>query len=61
MSIGGQSQAVPRDILEKKVGRKLSPGDSFSTKTGLWEVTSVVVRNDIDVLIVERIADVSNG
>lgn len=54
MSTGGQSQAVPREVLEKKVGQKLSPGDSFTTKTGVWKVVSVVTRNDVDMLIVEK-------
>lgn len=54
MSTSGQSQAVPRDILEKKVGRILSPGDSFTTKTGVWKILSIVTRNDVDMLIVEK-------
>ncbi len=54
MSISGQEQAVPREVLEKKVGRILSPGDSFTTKTGTWNVVSIVTRNDVDMLLVER-------
>lgn len=55
MSTSGQTQTVPRDILEQKVGRKLSPKDTFTTKTGTWEVIDVnVAENGTDILVVEK-------
>ena len=59
MFTNGQTQTVPRDILEAKVGRKLSIRDTFTTKTGTWEVIdSPVADNGADMLTVEKIADV---
>ena len=56
MSISGQVQAVPRNILEEKVRRKLSLSDTFTTKTGMWKVIGVTVdENDADILLVEKI------
>ena len=56
MSTSGQTQTVPRDILEKKVGRKLSLKDTFTTKTGTWQVIDVnVAENGTDILVVEKI------
>ena len=56
MFASGQTQTVPRTILEKKLERKLSLGDTFTTKTGTWKVANVTVdTNDEDLLIVEKI------
>ena len=52
----GQIQTVPRDILEKKVGKKLSLKDTFTTKTGTWQVIDVTVgEGGEDILVVEKI------
>ncbi len=57
MSTSGQTQTVPRDILEKKVGRKLSLKDTFTTKTGTWKVVdSNVSESGMDILVVEKIS-----
>lgn len=56
MSASGQTQTVSRTVLEKRVGRKLGLGDTFTTKTGTWKVIDVRVdKNDADLLIVEKI------
>lgn len=41
MQTFGVVQALPYDVLEKKLGRRLSVGDTFETKTGTWKVVSV--------------------
>jgi len=57
MSASGQTQTVPRNILEEKLGRKISLSDTFTTKTGTWKVIDVDVdeKNNADLLIVEKI------
>ena len=56
MSTSGQTQTVPRKILEERLGRKLSLGETFTTKAGTWKVIDVGVdTNDEDLLTVERI------
>ena len=58
MFASGQTQAVPRAILEEKLGRKLGLGDTFTTKTGTWKVIYLGIdKNNADLLTVERIAD----
>ncbi len=51
-----QSQTVARNVLEEKVGRKLSLGDTFVTKTGTWKIvdTNVDEKSNTDLLIVEK-------
>jgi len=57
MFTSGQTQTVPRDILEQKVGGKLSLKDTFTTKTGTWQVIDVnVAENGTDILVVEKIS-----
>lgn len=57
MNTDGQVQAVPRAIMEEKLDKKLSLGDTFTTKTGIWKIvdTDVDESNGSDILIVEKI------
>jgi len=41
MSNNGQTQTVPQDALEKKVGRKLQLGDEFTTPIGTWRIIKI--------------------
>jgi hypothetical protein len=52
----GQVQVVPWLILEKKVGKKLTKGEVFTTKTGIWKVL-LVASHDLDAYTVEQIDD----
>ncbi len=36
-----QIQTVPQILLERKLGKKLSNGETFETKTGTWKVIEV--------------------
>ncbi len=55
MFASGQTQTVPRDILEQKLGRTITLGDTFTTKTGTWKVIDMNVdKNDADLLTVEK-------
>lgn len=56
MSVSGQTQTVPRTILEERLGRKIGLGDTFTTKLGTWKVIDVGVDNNgADLLTVEKI------
>jgi len=55
MSVSGQTQTVPRTILEERLGRKIGLGDTFTTKMGTWKVIDVGVdKNGADLLTVEK-------
>lgn len=36
-----QVQTVPQLLIETKLGKKLSNGETFETKTGTWKVISI--------------------
>lgn len=36
-----QVQTVPQNMLEQKVGHKLSVDETFETKTGRWKVIAI--------------------
>lgn len=57
MSESGQVQIVSRGTLEEKLDKKLSLGDTFTTKTGTWKIidTDVDESSSEDLLIVEKL------
>lgn len=57
--MSGEIQSVPQQALEKKLGRKLSKGDTFITKVGTWKVIDMY-RYDKETYTVEKIADGNN-
>ncbi len=52
-----QTQAVPKVLLEKKLGRILALNEVFTTKTGTWKV--IFINNEPDTYTLEKISDVT--
>ncbi len=57
MFVDGQTQIVPRVLLDKKLGKTLALNEIFTTKRGTWKVICLNV--EPETYTVEMISDVT--